>query len=286
MTSFFYVISIAYHTSVPALRKCMDTSRERVFWLRAQPLMHRLLHLFVVPKRLASHRLFERYKDMKVTGGEIWRVRRMWNTLEGQILLQRAVWDRGLSCCNKTPVPRSPRHLHLIAGRRWFFRRSAYFALFTGFPSGHIVLQDYPSFIPKESQHNLSRRWLCAWPGRGESVTKLVPFMNFLVHSYTCCTDRHASPYWTYIRRWISMGFTPSLLKKTDDRTLFFVGACCKRGRHLYTTTAPSCWIPTSYYHVSATLQTMSITVVNLQDNRAVFRIFIALLRFSLDSPS
>ena len=53
----------------------------------------------------------------------------------------------------------------------------------------------------------------CAWPGRGESVTELMSFMNFLVHSYTCCSDRHASPYW-FIRRWISMGFTPSLLKK------------------------------------------------------------------------
>ena len=51
----------------------------------------------------------------------------------------------------------------------------------------------------------------CAWPGRGESVTKLMPFVNFLVHSYTCCSDRHASTYWTYIGRWISMGFTPSL---------------------------------------------------------------------------
>ena len=50
-------------------------------------------------------------------------------------------------------------------------------------------------------------------PGRGESVTELMPFINFLVHSYTCCSDRHASPYWTFIRRWISMGFTPSLLK-------------------------------------------------------------------------
>jgi len=30
----------------------------------------------------------------------------------------------------------------------------------------------------------------------------------------------------------------------------------------------------------------MSITVVNLQDNRALFRIFITLLRFSFDSPS
>ena len=37
---------------------------------------------------------------------------------------------------------------------------------------------------------------------------------------------------------------------------------------------------------LSATLQTMSIIVVNLQDNRAVFWIFITLLRFSFDSPS
>jgi hypothetical protein len=51
----------------------------------------------------------------------------------------------------------------------------------------------------------------CAWPGRGESVTELMPFMNFLVHPYTSCSDRHASPSWTFIRRWISMGFTPSL---------------------------------------------------------------------------
>jgi len=53
----------------------------------------------------------------------------------------------------------------------------------------------------------------CAWPGRGESVTELMLFMNFLVHSYTYCSDRHASQYWTFIRRWILMGFTPSLLK-------------------------------------------------------------------------
>ena len=38
-------------------------------------------------------------------------------------------------------------------------------------------------------------------------------FMNFLVHSYTCCSDRHASPHWTFIRRWILMGFNPSVLK-------------------------------------------------------------------------
>jgi hypothetical protein len=54
----------------------------------------------------------------------------------------------------------------------------------------------------------------CTWPGRGQSVTELMPFMDFPVHSYTCCSDTHASPYWTYIRQWILMGFIPSLLKK------------------------------------------------------------------------
>jgi len=93
----------------------------------------------------------------------------------------------------------------------------------------------------------------CAWPGRGESLRELMPFINFLFHSYTCCCDTHTSPYWTFIRRLISMGFTPPLLKKTDDKMLFFFDACCKRGRHLYTTTAPSCCIPASYCHLSTT---------------------------------
>jgi len=82
--------------------------------------------------------------------------------------------------------------------------------------------------------------------------------------------------------RWVS----PFTTYNTDDRTLFFFGACCQRGRHLYTTTVPSCCIPASYCHLSATLQTMSIIVVNLQENRAVFRIFIALLKFSIDCLS
>jgi hypothetical protein len=64
MTSFYYVVSIVLHTSVPALQKCMDTSGKKFFWLRAQPLVHCLLHLFVGPKILASHRLY------KVTGGQ------------------------------------------------------------------------------------------------------------------------------------------------------------------------------------------------------------------------
>jgi hypothetical protein len=72
--------------------------------------------------------------------------------------------------------------------------------------------------------------------------------------------------------------------------TLFFFGACCKWGHNLYTTTTTTtvllCCIAALYYHLLATLHTMSIIVVNLQDSRAVFKIFIALLRFSFDSPS
>jgi len=67
MTSFFYVVSIVFRASVPALQKCMDTSRKKVFWLREQPLVHHLMHLFVGPERLASRRLFEWSRDVKIT---------------------------------------------------------------------------------------------------------------------------------------------------------------------------------------------------------------------------
>jgi hypothetical protein len=70
MTSFFYVVSIAFHVSVPVLHKCMDASRKKFFWLRAKSLMHCLLYL-VRPESL-DHHLFERSKDTKVTGGEVW----------------------------------------------------------------------------------------------------------------------------------------------------------------------------------------------------------------------
>lgn len=35
---------------------------------------------------------------------------------------------------------------------------------------------------------------MCAWPGRGESVTELTSFWIFLFYSYICCSDRHVSP--------------------------------------------------------------------------------------------
>ena len=119
-------------------------------------------------------------------------------------------------------------------------------------------------------------------PGRGESVTELMPYHELpspLVHLLWWQT------YITILNVHSSMnvdGFHP-FTTINGWQMLFMFGACCKRGRHLYTTTTtPSCYILASYCHLSATLQTMSIIVVNLQD----IRIFIALLRFSFDSPS
>jgi len=98
MTLFFYVVSIAFHTSVPLLQNCRYTSRKQVFCLRVQPFMHRLLHLFIWPERLAPH-LFAWSKKVKIAWGEVWRLWRMWKTLEGQIL----------DCCNSRTGSMGPR---------------------------------------------------------------------------------------------------------------------------------------------------------------------------------
>ena len=124
--------------------------------------------------------------------------------------------------------------------------------------------------------------WVCLTGSRGvcyrtNGVHELpIPLAHFLQWQTW-------SPYWTFIRPWISMGFTPSLLtKRITERcsSLVYVAS------GVTITTAPSCCIPASHCHLSATHQTVSIIVLNLLGNRAVFRIFIALLRFSFDSPS
>ena len=125
----------------------------------------------------------------------------------------------------------------------------------------------------------------CAWPDRSESVTELMPFVNFQVHSYICCSDRHASPHWTFIHRWISMGFTPSLLKeRMTERCSSSVHVV--RGPsslHYYcAVVSHSCIVLPPVSHSS----NHQYHCCQLTDNRAVFRIVIARLRFSFDSPS
>jgi len=186
MTSFSYVVSIAFHTSVPALQNSMDTSTKKVFWLRVQPLVHRLLHLFVGPERPASHRLFEWSKDVKITWGEVWRVRQMWKTLEWQIL----------DCCDSWTGSMGPSIVMLqqntctqqstsfgLDCRMQVILEETYICC-TGHSvtSGHVVLQNYPSFIPKESRHNVSCRWLCPdffWFWWGGMAPFLVRFLGF-----------------------------------------------------------------------------------------------------------
>ena len=87
MTSFFYVVPIAYHTSVQRFGSAWIPLEKS---LLAESVATHAPPALVGTERLASHRLFEWSKDMKVTGGDVWRVRRVWKTLEGQIL----------DCCN------------------------------------------------------------------------------------------------------------------------------------------------------------------------------------------
>jgi hypothetical protein len=97
-------------------------------------------------------------------------------------------------------------------------------------------------------------------------------------------TDMHHHTELSFVDQfqWVS----PLHYLKNGWQNAVVSGACCQRGRHLYTTTSPSCCIPASYCHLLATLHTVSIIIVNLQDKRAVFWIFIALLRCSFESPS
>jgi hypothetical protein len=72
------------------------------------------------------------------------------------------------------------------------------------------------------------------------------------------------------------MGFTPSLLKNRMTE-------CCSLLVHVAhgaTIVLHSCILLPHVSHSS----NLSITFVNLQDNRAVFQIFITLLKFSFDS--
>jgi len=156
MTSFFYVVSIAFHTSVPALRKCMDTSRKKVFWLRVQPLVHHPLHLFVRPERLASHHLFEWFKDVKIIWGMVWRVRRIWKTLVGQIVDCYNNWTGSMgpsivmlqqnTCTQKSMLFGLDGRMQVI------LEEICIHCTGHSVPSGHVVLQ----FTPRSSQKRVS----------------------------------------------------------------------------------------------------------------------------------
>ena len=112
MTSFVYVVAIAFHASKVFQRfgsAWIALGKKKVSWLRTLPLLHRLQHLSAGPERLASHRLFQQSIDTKVTGRGVGvcRVRRMCKTLEGQIL----------DCCNSWAGSMWPSVFHLTLPR-------------------------------------------------------------------------------------------------------------------------------------------------------------------------
>jgi hypothetical protein len=105
-------------TSVTALRKCMDTSRKKVFCLRAQPLMHRCCTTSSDLKDLSPIAYLsgpKTWKSLRARSGGNGGCGRY--TRDGSwivTIVERAVWGQELSCCNKTPVLRSPHRLDLI----------------------------------------------------------------------------------------------------------------------------------------------------------------------------
>jgi len=65
-------------------------------------------------------------------------------------------------------------------------------------------------------------------PHRRLVSTIETPFLSFSVHSYTCVRLIHMSPYWILIRRWISVGFAPSLNKNLTTLRCSCLVHCCK----------------------------------------------------------
>ena len=138
MTSFFCVVSIAFNTSVAALRKCMNISRKK--------------KSFGWERNHSSTACCTSSSDQKnlppiasLSGPKTWNSQKARSAeyggcgrhSKGRSWIvardKRAVWGRAL-CWSKTPVLRRPRRLDLTAGRRWFFRSSACVALVTVFP--------------------------------------------------------------------------------------------------------------------------------------------------------
>ena len=186
MTSFFYVVSIVFHKSVPALRKCMDTSRKKSLLAESAAIR--------APPAAPLRRTWK-----TCLPSPLWVVQRCENHLGGGVastvdvedtrrtdvgLLQKLSGQYGAEHCHV-----ASKHLyseiHVVltwlqdAGNSWGDLHTFHWSQCS---PGHVVLQNYPSFIPKESQHNLSHRWLCAdFFGFGEKVWRhsLLAFLVF-----------------------------------------------------------------------------------------------------------
>jgi hypothetical protein len=100
---------------------------KKILWLSAQPLMHRLLNLFIKTKLLSSRRLFE-WPKLGARSGEYGGCGRH-SKFKSSIVatVARAVWGPALSCCNRTLLVISPRRFDLTqveddSSRDWNMR--------------------------------------------------------------------------------------------------------------------------------------------------------------------
>jgi len=98
--NFIFVCSLhCVPSSVPARRKCMDTPRKKVLLTESAAIRAPLAAPLRWTWKTCLPSPLWGSKDTKVTGGEVWRVRRMWKTLKGQIL----------DCCNNWTGSMGPR---------------------------------------------------------------------------------------------------------------------------------------------------------------------------------
>ena len=149
MTLFFYIVSIANHTSVPALWKCMDTSRKIVFWLRTQPLMHHLLSLDL--KDLPLIASLSGPKTWKSLGASMVDVEDTRRTDLG--LLQQLNGQYGAENCH---IATKHLYLEFRVVLNWLqdaddISEICMRCVVHSVLLGLVELQDYSSFIPKKS---------------------------------------------------------------------------------------------------------------------------------------
>jgi len=186
MTSCFYVVSITFHTNVPTLQKCMGTSRKKSHLTES-----------AATRAPPAAPLSRTWKTCLPS--PLWVVQRRENHLGWGLastadvedtrrtdlgLLQQLNGQHGAEHCYV-----ATKHLYSestsfgLDGRMQVILDEIYIRC-TGHsvPPGHVVLQNYPSLIPKDNQHNLSRRWSCAeffrfwWGGMAPFLTRFLGF--------------------------------------------------------------------------------------------------------------
>jgi len=193
MTSFFYVVSIAFHTNVPALwKKSLLAESAATLAPPAAPLRRTWKTCLPSPLWVVQRRENHLGRGL-ASPADVEDTRR---TDLG--LLQQLNGQYGAEHCHVVT-----KHLYSEVHIVWTWLQDAddywgdlHMLHWSQYSPGHVVLQNYPSFIPKESQHNLSPRWLCAeffWFWWGSMAPFLACFLGFqlvVVDPSFICSNR------------------------------------------------------------------------------------------------